>query len=254
MTYPELRLESTEPTFDDPEALRNHQKRRLALAYRVFGAFRWGTQGDGHITVADPEAHDHLWLLRYGVPFSQATIADLALINPAGEVVEAQHPQAEINPAAYFIHWPLHHHRRDVVAAAHTHTAYGTPFSAEVRPIEPITQESCAFINDQAIFDDEEVDIRSIDGGHRIAAALDDNNTIILRNHGILTVGDNIDAAVGLFIMAERAAEAEMKAREAKPISTDAALTTRGHDSRRTGWIVFNYALRTLVPDPTVVD
>jgi len=255
MRYPELRLDTSEPTFDGPDQLRNHRLRRLALAYRVFGAFRWGTQGDGHITAADPEAHDHLWLLRYGVPFNQATIGDLVMVGPSGGVVDAQtNAGAEINPAAHYIHWPLHDARADVVSAAHTHTPFGTPFSAEVRPIRPITQESCSFVDDQAIFDDDEVDIQSIDGGHRIAKAMGDNNSVILRNHGLLTVGDTVDSAAGLFIMMERAAEAEMKARDAKPISIDAARTAKGAHNNRSGWIVFNYALRTLIPDPTIVD
>ena len=65
------------------------------------------------------------------------------------------------------------------------HTGWGTPFSAEVRRFEPITQESCIFFEDHALFDDEEVQVQSVDAGKRIADALGGNRAIILRNHGL---------------------------------------------------------------------
>ena len=103
------------------------------------------------------------------------------------------------------------------------HTRWGTPFSAEVRKFEPITQESCVFFEDHALFDDEEVQVQSVDAGKRIADALGHNRAIILRNHGLLTVGDSVAEAVGSFVQMERVAEAHMKAREAVPISAEAA-------------------------------
>jgi ribulose-5-phosphate 4-epimerase/fuculose-1-phosphate aldolase len=125
--------------------------------------------------------------------------------------------------AAYYIHHPILMARPDAVSACHVHTGWGTPFSAEVRPIEPITQEACGFFEDHAIFDDEEVQIQSTEGGKRIAVALGENRAVILRNHGLLTVGARVDAAVGRFVVMERVAEAHMKARNAKPISAAAA-------------------------------
>jgi ribulose-5-phosphate 4-epimerase/fuculose-1-phosphate aldolase len=125
--------------------------------------------------------------------------------------------------SAYFIHHPILEARPDVVSATHVHTGWGTPFSAEVRPIEPITQESCIFFEDHAIFDDEEVQVQSVEGGKRIAAALAGSRAVILRNHGLLTVGERVDEAVGSFVQMERVAEAHMKARNAKPISAEAA-------------------------------
>jgi len=85
-------------------------------------------------------------------------------VGPDGDLVEGE---GSINPAAYHIHHPLLA-RPDVVSAAHAHTGWGTPFSAERRSILPITQESCHFFEDHALFDDEEVAVQSVDGGrHR---------------------------------------------------------------------------------------
>ena len=99
-------------------------------------------------------------------------------------------------------------------SASHTHTAFGTPWSANVEPFRAISQESCAFVFDQALFDDEEVEVLSTDGGKRIAASLGESKLCILRNHGLLTVGRTVEESVGWFVMAERVAEVHVKAPE----------------------------------------
>ena len=92
---------------------------------------------------------------------------------------------------------------------------------------EPITQESCIFFEDHALFDDEEVQVQSIDAGQRIADALGKTRAIILRSHGLLTVGDSVAEAVGSFVQMERVAESHMKVRNPKPISAAAARFAR---------------------------
>ena len=203
-----------------PEEERARRKRDVALGYRILAAQRWGDMGDGHISARDPIRTDCFWFLRYGLSYHRATVDDLVLIDPEGKLVEGKGP---INDAAYYIHTPLLAARPDVVSACHVHTGWGTPFSAELRPIEPITQESCVFFEDHAIFDDEEVQVQSVEAGARIAAALGQNRAVILRNHGLLTVGEKVSDAVGCFVMLERVAEAHMKARDAIPISAEAA-------------------------------
>ena len=251
MAYQALDSSSYELPIHGTDALRAHRKTRLALAYRVFGALRWGHLGDGHISARDPELLDHFWLGAYGVPFHAMTVDDLVLVSPDGKVVRGS---GSINPAAYHIHWPLHEARPDIVAAAHTHTPYGTPFSALVQLIRPITQESCAFYDDHAIFDDHEVDIFSVDGGKRIGAALGAAKAVILRNHGLLTVGETVDEAVGFFVAMERSAEAHMKAVNGVAIDHEAAVQARGSvGTHQAGWIMFQFLARSYVPDPSVV-
>lgn len=146
----------------------------------------------------------------------------------------------------------MHEARPDVVAAAHCHTPpYGTPFfSATVTPpLAPISQEACAFFDDHEIFDDEEVNIGSTDGGKRIAAAIGGARAAILRNHGLLTVGGSVDSAVGYFLMMERSAEVQVKARDAKPIGADAARRVHDMFDEVAAWQVFQWAQRTYVPE-----
>jgi ribulose-5-phosphate 4-epimerase/fuculose-1-phosphate aldolase len=223
----------------------------VALGYRILAAQRWGDLGDGHISARDPEREDCFWLLRYGPSYHTARVSDLVLVGPSGELVEGE---GFINLAAYYIHHPILTARPEAVSAVHVHTGWGTPFSAEVRPIQPITQEACIFFEDHAIFDDEEVQVQSVDGGKRIAVALGRNRAIILRNHGLLTVADRVDEAVGSFVHMERVAEAHMKARHAVPISDGAARFAKtdltGHGAGR---VAFASLVARHIPDPTVV-
>ncbi|WP_419933056.1 class II aldolase/adducin family protein [Candidatus Poriferisodalis sp.] len=249
MNARDIAAAAAEPFESDPHAERARLMDDLARAYRLFGVLRWGELGDGHITCRDPLQPDHMWLLRYGVPFERASAGDLVLVAPDGTATDQQGRPAAINESAYTIHHPIHEARPDIGAAAHTHTQWGTPFSAERRMIEPINQEATCFFEDHALFDDEEVQVMSTDGGKRIAAALGDCRTVILANHGLLTVGASPADAVGWFVLAERVAEVQMKAREAIPISAESARIARedltGADF---GWTLFGWAARRHLP------
>ena len=85
-------------------------------------------------------------------------------------------------------------------------------WSATARKFAPISQESTAFFEDHEVFDDEEVQVMSVEGGKRIAVALGDTKGVILRNHGLLTVGGSVDEAVGWFLIMERVSETHLKA------------------------------------------
>ncbi len=253
-THPPFTLDLGEPTFDSLDAARLHRKRRTALAYRLFGSYHWGEQGDGHISARDPERLDCFWMLRYGVPFGEATVSDLVLVGPGGEVIDG-HPVREINITAFNIHWPIHEARPDVTCAAHTHTPYGTPWSANAEGFQQIVQEATAFLDCHTVYQGTDLNVSTPAGGERIAEALSDGKLAILRNHGLLTVGGSVDEAIGWLIMAERIAEVHVKADRPKPISDEAARESATATApSHMGWTVFNWALRARIPDPTVVD
>jgi ribulose-5-phosphate 4-epimerase/fuculose-1-phosphate aldolase len=235
-----------------PEEIRSRRKRDVALGYRILAAQRWGDAGDGHISARDPERTDCFWLLRYGVSYHAATISDLVLVGPKGELIEGE---GMINLAAYYIHHPILEARPDLVSATHVHTGWGTPFSAERRPILPITQEACIFFEDHALFDDEEVQVQSVEGGKRIADALGRSRAAILCNHGLLTAGDSVAESVGSFVQMERVAEAHMKARDAKPISAEAARFAQADLVRfGAGRVAFRNLVARHIGDGTVVE
>ena len=203
------------------EEQREKLKRDIALGYRLFAKLGWGDLGDGHISGRDPELSDCLWLLGADIPFVHAAPEKLVLINPQGEVVDGA---GGTNLPAYYIHWPILQTRPNTTSVAHTHTPAGTPFSGEVRKFDVITQEACYFVDDHEVFDDEEVQVQSVDCGFRIAKSLGKNRGLILRNHGLLTVGNTVQEAVSMFVLMERVAEAHLlTAGRAQPISHNAA-------------------------------
>ena len=237
-----------EPEFDSAAELREHRLRQVALSYRIFAALGWGTLGDGHITARDPEEPNAMWLLRYDVPFRRAAVSDLVLVGPEGRLLAGEGP---VNMTAFYIHAPIHEARPEVVAVAHTHTAYGTPWAARGERLRMICQEATAFYRDHYVFEGEEVQVMDFDAGKRIAHSLQDGKAVILRRHGPVTVGRSVEEAIGWFLLMERAAEVHVKAEGAEPISDAAAATAAseiGHLSN--ALLAYRHAVMSLIPDP----
>lgn len=220
--------------FDPPparpsvEAERRHRQEALAVAFRLFAqqGFDYGLAG--HITARDPEWEDHFWVNPLGVHFSQIRVSDLLLVNSAGEIVVGQGP---LNRAAFAIHAALHEARPDIVAAAHTHSTYGKAWSALGRTLDPLTQDSCIFYEDHALFDDFTGVVLDTDEGFRIGRALGTKKAVILQNHGILTAGPSVEAAAWWYIALENACHAQLLAEAAgtpKPIRPEIAKRTHG--------------------------
>ena len=200
------------PTFDSFEAERLHRKQRLAASFRLFGKFGFDEGIAGHITVRDPEHADRFWLNPFGMNFKHIRVSDLICVDHSGTVVEGD---AMVNAAAFAIHSQVHAARPDVVAAAHSHSLHGKAWSSLGRLLDPITQDACAFFEDHGLFDDFTGVVLDLEEGKRIAAALGDNKAVILRNHGLLTVGHTVDAAVWSFITMERSCQAQLLAEAA---------------------------------------
>ncbi len=198
--------------FESVEAEREHRKRMLAVAFRLFGRFGFDEGVAGHITARDPEHPDHFWVNPFGMSFRQIRASDLLLVNHAGEVVEGDWP---VNTAAFAIHSRLHQARSDVVAAAHSHSVHGKAFSSLGVELDPLTQDSCAFFEDHSLFDDFTGVVLDVAEGDRIAAALGHRKAVILRNHGLLTVGQSVESAAWWFITMERTCQAQLAAMSA---------------------------------------
>lgn len=251
--YPDITYDLDPPVIEDLEELRLARKWEVAIGYRIFAAMRWGQLGDGHITARDPILTDHMWVLGYGIPFREATIHNLTLVGPDGRAAGGSGTN-EINTAAYCIHWPILDRHPHLVSAAHTHTGFGTAWSANVKPFQAISQESCSFVFDQGLYDGHDLEVLTTEGGYRIAEALGDHKLCILRNHGLLTGGMTPGAAVGWFVMAERVAEVHVKAAAPVPITDEAAREVESTlGLPEVGWRLFQWLARDLVPDPSVV-
>src|SRR6267142_516697 len=200
------------PAFDSVEEERLHRKQRLAASFRLFGKFGFDEGVAGHITVRDPAHADRFWVNPFGMNFEHIRVSDLICVDHTGAVVEGD---AMVNTAAFAIHSQVHAARPDVVAAAHSHSLHGKAWSSLGRLLDPLTQDACAFYGDHALFDDYTGVVLDPEEGKRIAHALGDNKAVILRNHGLLTTGYSVDAAVWTFITMERSCQAQLLAEAA---------------------------------------
>jgi ribulose-5-phosphate 4-epimerase/fuculose-1-phosphate aldolase len=244
------------PIFDSVTDERRHRKERLAAGFRLFSKFGFDEGVAGHITARDPELTDHFWVNPFGMHFGHIRVSDLLLVNDHGEVVEGSY---HVNTAAFAIHSQVHAARPDVIAAAHAHSPYGKSWSSLRRPLDPLTQDSCAFYGDHAVFEDYTGVVLDVEEGKRIAHALGDHKAAILSNHGNLTVGHSVDEAVWWFITMERTCQAQLMAEAAgKPISIDAemaALTQTQVGSHIAGWFSFQPLYDRIVREqPDLLD
>lgn len=237
---PEIVTYPPDGVFDSPEQERLHRKQRLAAGFRLFSRFGFDEGVAGHITARDPERLDHFWVNPFGMHFGHIRASDLILVNHKGEVVEGDRP---VNTAAFAIHSQIHAARPDVMAAAHAHSIYGKSWSALGRTLDPITQDVCAFYEDHAVFNDYTGVVLDVEEGKRIAHALADNKAVILRNHGLLTVGHSVDEAVWWFVTMERSCQAQLLAGAAgTPVLIEpemARLTAGQVGTHLGGWFSF---------------
>jgi ribulose-5-phosphate 4-epimerase/fuculose-1-phosphate aldolase len=228
------------PRTESVEEERRQRKEKLAAAFRLFGRFGFDEGVAGHITARDPEHLDHFWVNPFGMSFSHIRVSDLILVNDKGEVVEGD---AAVNAAAFAIHSQVHAARPDVVAAAHAHSIYGKSWSTLGRLLDPLTQDACAFYDDHAVFDDYTGVVLDPEEGKRIAHALGEGKAVILRNHGLLTVGHSVDEAAWWFITMERSCQAQLLAEAAgTPVlieAENAKLTSSQVGSHLAGYFSF---------------
>ena len=237
---PTERLPHVFPQFSDVREERRHRKQRLAAAFRIFGRLGFGEGTAGHITARDPERLDHFWVNPLGMSFRHVRVKDLLLVNHMGEVVEGDWP---LNLAAFVIHSQIHAARPDVISAAHAHSVHGKAWSSLHRPLDPLTQDACAFYEDHALFEDYTGAVFDAEEGKRIAHALGNCKAAILANHGLLTVGHTVDEAAWWFVTMERTCQAQLLAEAAGtpvPIRPEVAkLTADQTGGHRTGWYQF---------------
>jgi len=228
------------PVFERVEDERLHRKQRLAAAFRLFARYGFDEGIAGHITVRDPEFSDHFWVNPFGMYFGHIRVSDLILVNSEGDVIKGNQP---VNQAAFAIHAPIHAHRPDVVAAAHSHSTYGKLWSTFGRPLDPLTQDACSFYQDHAVFADYTGVVLDTSEGDRIAVTLGDRKAVILQNHGLLTVGHSVDEAAWWFITMERSCQVQVMAEAAgqphliKPEIAQLAQTQVG--TPYSGWFCF---------------
>ncbi|BFU45571.1 class II aldolase/adducin family protein [Krasilnikovia sp. MM14-A1004] len=205
------------PVFAGPAEERAHHKRRLAAAVRLFGHYGFDEGISGHLSVRDPEYPDRFWVNPFGVAFSRLRVSDLICVDADGRVVHGDRP---VNPSAFVIHSAIHRQRPDAHAAAHAHTLNSRALAALNVGLVPVDQESTAFWDDHVLHDDYAGPTVDPDQGYAVAGALAGKRAILLRHHGLITVGSTIDEAAYWFISFDRCAAVQLRARGGGALTT----------------------------------
>lgn len=233
------------PAFTSAEQERLHRKQRLAAAFRVLGRSGFNEGVAGHGSVRDPILEGHYWVNAYGQSFRQIRVSDLCLVDPDGKVVDGPSTDGPnlVAFAALTIHSAVHEARPDVISAVHTHGLYGRTWASLGRPLAPISQDACAFYEDQGLLNDYTGVVLDAAEGKRLAHALGDHKAVLLRNHGVLTVGHSVDEAFWWHLSYERCAQSQLLAEASGTphlIPPDAAaLTASQVGTHRFGWFSF---------------
>lgn len=173
----------------------------LAACYRLVAAYGWSDLVFTHISAKLPESvtgGEHQFLINpYGLMFDEITASSLVKVDMAcNKLHDSPFP---VNPAGFVIHSAVHEARPEAICVLHTHTRAGVAVSAQQHGILPISQQSTFVLSSLAYHDYEGVAFRP-DEKPRLQADLGQANYLVLRNHGLLTVGRSIaDAFLSMY-------------------------------------------------------
>lgn len=183
----------------------------LAACYRLVARHGMTDLIYNHITARVPGSDHHLLINPFGLLYEEITASSLVRIDIAGTVMDPGSTDLGINRAGYVIHSAVHAARPDVACVIHTHTVAGVAVSCMAEGLLPISQTALRFLGRTGYHDFEGP---AIDEGERVrlVAALGDNDALVLRNHGLLTVGRSIAEAFLLMQRLETACRIQVAA------------------------------------------
>ena len=165
----------------------------LAAAYRLIAHFDMDDLIFTHLSARLP-GEEHRFLLNpYGLMFDEITASSLVVVDPEGHAVEKEE-ESQINNAGFTIHSAVHMSRDDAQCVMHTHTRAGVAISCLAEGLLPLNQTSL-FFHDRIAYHDYEGIALDLDERERLVRDLADKDVMILRHHGLLTVGRTVAEA-----------------------------------------------------------
>src|SRR5574342_231010 len=171
----------------------------LAACYRLVARYGWEDLVFTHITARVPGSQDEFLINPYGVFFDEITASSLIKIDQQGQ--KLQDSPFSVNPAGFVIHSAVHAARHDAKFVLHTHTLNGVAVSTQRAGLLPISQHSISVLASLAYHDFEGPALRD-DEKPRLVADLGNKTSLILRNHGLLTVGETAaEAFVSMYYL-----------------------------------------------------
>ncbi|WP_405224595.1 class II aldolase/adducin family protein [Lentisalinibacter sediminis] len=181
----------------------------LAAAYRLVALHGWDDLIFTHISARVPGPEEHFLINPYGLLFEEMTASSLVKVDLDGnKVIDSPHP---VNPAGFVIHSAVHEARPEVQCVLHTHTRAGVAVSAQKEGLLPISQQSIFPLIALGYHDYEGVALNEAEKP-RLVADLGNANSLILRNHGLLTCGTSIPEAFLAMYVLETACQIQIAA------------------------------------------
>lgn len=182
----------------------------LAACYRLVAHYGWTDQIYNHISARVPAEEGRFLLNPYGLLYEEVTASSLVKIDAEGTIISDATGMG-VNAAGFVIHSAVHAARPDAHCVIHTHSRAGMAVSAQKAGLLPLTQHAMKFFNRLAYHDYEGIAI-DLDERQRLARDLGPMSAMILRNHGLLTLGPTIRQAFEEMYYLERACEAQIDA------------------------------------------
>src|SRR3990167_6984446 len=169
----------------------------LAACYRLGAHYGWGGLVFSHTCARIPGPEHHFLINPYGLMFDEITASSLVKVDQqCNKLIDSPYP---VNPAGFVIHSAVHEARENAGCVLHTHTRAGVAVSAQKCGVLPISQQSTFVLGSLAYHAYEGVAFRD-DEKPRLQADLGEANFLMLRNHGLLTVGKTIaDAFLSMY-------------------------------------------------------
>ena len=181
----------------------------LAACYRLVALYGWDDLVFTHISARVPDTEDEFLINPYGLLFEEITASNLVKVNQAGEKVSSS--EFDVNPAGFTIHSAVHEARSDAHCVIHLHTSDGVAVSTQQQGLLPISQQSLFPLSNLAYHDYEGVALNP-EEKVRLVSDLGGANSMILRNHGLLTCASTVaDAFLNMYIL-QKACEVQIKA------------------------------------------
>lgn len=185
----------------------------LAACYRLLAHYRMTDLIYTHCTLRVPGPERQYLINPYGVMWDEITASDLVLLDAHGNVAESKSTSKStpINLAGFVIHGAIHEAREDAHCIVHTHTLAGCAIAAQREGLLPVNQISLEFYGRVAYHDYEGISY-DLDERRRLVRDLGDKPVMIMRNHGLLTVGTTVAQAFLRMFYLEKACEIQLAA------------------------------------------
>jgi ribulose-5-phosphate 4-epimerase/fuculose-1-phosphate aldolase len=180
----------------------------LAAAYRLVAYYGMDDSIYTHISARVPGQDTQFLINPFGVLFRDITASSLVKIDMDGKILDDS--PSDVNPAGFTIHSAVHSARHDAACVLHTHTVAGVAVSSLAVGLQPCNQWALEFHNRVVYHDYEGIALDHDERSRLVADLGPDAKALILRNHGLVTLGRTVAEAFILMFNLERACRVQL--------------------------------------------